>query len=64
MCFTKSSNIVVAPQDPVVRHEANASMTKNSKNNVIESGFKENIKTSALGLQDETMKDKKTLLGE
>ncbi|MBQ4646390.1 MAG: hypothetical protein IJB79_03485 [Candidatus Gastranaerophilales bacterium] len=64
MCFAKSSPVVVEPQEPVVRHEANASLTKNSKDINSASAFKDNIKTSPLGLDDLTNKTKKTLLGE
>ena len=64
MCFAKSAPAVqVEPQDPVVRHEANASLTKNSQNNK-QSGFRENIKTSAFGLYENPDAEKKTLLGE
>lgn len=65
MCFTKSSpSVEVKPQDPVVRHEANADLTKNSKTNLNSSAFKENIKTSAFGLEEQAKTQKKTLLGE
>jgi len=63
MCFAKSSPVVVAPQDPVVRHEADASLTKNSKNQNI-SGYQQNIKTTPIGLEDNANTKKKTLLGE
>ena len=46
MCFTKSSpSVEVEPQDPVIRHEANADLTKNSKTSSAYQGFRENIKT-------------------
>ena len=66
MCFAKSAPAapVIEPQDPVVRHEANASITKNSQNNDMKGGFKQNIKTTALGLEDNANTEKKTLLGE
>ena len=65
MCFTKSAPVVtVEPKDPVIRHEADASLTKNSKNNYASDGFKQNIKTSPLGLEDSANTQKKTLLGE
>ena len=66
MCFAKSSPapvVVSEPKDPVIRHEADASLTKNSKNN-IQSGFQQNVKTSALGLDEQAKTSKKTLLGE
>lgn len=66
MCFAKSAPAapVIKPQDPVVRHEANASITKNSQNSESKGGFKQNIKTTALGLDENANTDKKTLLGE
>ena len=66
MCFAKSTPVapVAQQQDPVVRHEANASITKNSQNHDLKSSFKQNIKTTALGLEDIVNTDKKTLLGE
>ena len=65
MCFTKSSpSVQIEPKDPVVQHEANASLTKNSKSSLNNSGFKENIKTSAFGLEEQAKTQKKTLLGE
>ena len=73
MCFTKSAPVIVTqPKDPVVQHEADASLTKNSKSqlshefneNVKTSAFAQNIKTSALGLDEQAKTQKKTLLGE
>ncbi len=65
MCFAKSTpKIDSTPQESVVRHEADASLTKNSSNSEKQGGFKENIKTSALGLEDNANTEKKTLLGE
>ena len=64
MCFVKSSAPAVVPQEEVVRHEADASLTKNSSNNSVQKGFVQNIKTSALGLEDQAKTTKKTLLGE
>ncbi len=65
MCFTKSSRIVqVKPQDPIIRQEADASLTKNSKSSLNSSSYKENIKTSAFGLEEQAKTQKKTLLGE
>lgn len=64
MCFTKSSPVVSEPQDSVVQHEADASLTKNSKNATSASAFQENIKTSPIGLEDNANTKKKTLLGE
>ena len=63
MCFAKSTPSI-PKEDPVIQHEANASITKNSANNRLSSGFKQNIKTSALGLEDVPNQTKKTLLGE
>ena len=65
MCFTKSSpSVEVKPQDPVIRHEANADLTKNSKTSSAYQAFRENIKTSAFGLEEQANTQKKTLLGE
>lgn len=70
MCFVKSKAAEVAPvvnepqqQDIVQRKEADASLTKTSQ---IEEkrGFAQNIKTSALGLQDDASVSQKRLLGE
>ena len=63
MCFAKSTPSI-PKEDPVIQHEANASITKNSANNRLSSGFKQNIKTSAFGLEDVPNQNKKTLLGE
>ncbi len=66
MCFMKSSKpaqIKEVVQEPVVRHEADASVTKNSEQS-LSSGYKENLKTSPIGLTDEANVKKKTLLGE
>lgn len=64
MCFTKSAPTIapVEVQEPVVRHEANAQATKNSRN--YDGGFKRNVLTSAYGIDQEAKTTKKTLLGE
>ncbi len=67
MCFIKSSSPSVpeaVSQDIVQRKEADASLTKNSNSNREASTFKQNLKTSAFGVEDETNTNKKTLLGE
>lgn len=66
MCFAKSSPSVepVEIQEPVVRHEANADTTKNSKEKTNKAAFAQNVKTSAFGLNDSVNTNKKTLLGE
>lgn len=66
MCFAKSSAPVVQvePQEAVVRHQADASVTKNSKNNSNLQGYKQNLKTTPLGLEQVANTEKKTLLGE
>ena len=65
MCFVKSSSVPkVVEQEPVVRQQADASLTKNSQNNQDKSGYMQNIRTSALGLVNEANTSKKTLLGE
>ncbi len=63
MCFAKTSTPKIEQQDPVVRHEADASTTKNSTQSQ-SFGYKENLKTSPVGLLDEANTEKKTLLGE
>lgn len=64
MCFIKKSSpaVVQQKQEPVERHQADASVTKLSNNEV--QGYKQNIKTSAIGLTDDAKIQKKTLLGE
>ena len=64
MCFTKSAPSVapVEVQEPVVRHEANAQVTKNSRD--YDSGFRRNVLTSAYGIEQDAKTTKKTLLGE
>ena len=52
------------PQDSVLRQEANADLTKNSKTDNLVSGYNQNIKTSALDLETTPDTLKKTLLGE
>lgn len=65
MCFAKSEPTVVpAVQDSVIRHEADASLTKNSNLDNKQGIFKQNIKTTAFGLEDSANTEKKTLLGE
>lgn len=67
MCFIKSSGVNLAantPQDTVERHEANASVTKNSQNENSPKGYLQNIKTTPVGLTDTADTEKKTLLGE
>ncbi len=62
MCFAKTS-VPKVEQEAVVRHEADASATKNSTQSQ-SSAYKENLKTSPVGLVDEANTNKKTLLGE
>jgi len=68
MCFfktkTKAPKIpkTVEP-DPVIRHEANASLTKTSLDSP-QSTSKQAINHSIIGLTDENLDPKKTLLGE
>ena len=66
MCFVKTSSapVAVEPQEPVIRHEANASTTKNSKDDRNIGAFVQNIKTSFNGLEDNPNVKRKTLLGE
>ena len=66
MCFIKKASMPVLPKTvesvPVERHQADASVTKFSNNEA--QGYKQNIKTSIIGLTDEANVKKKTLLGE
>ena len=68
MCFAKSGssgNIApVEPKEPVIRHEANASITKNSKEDRNKGAFLQNVKTSNFGIDEQANITKKTLLGE
>ena len=67
MCFAKSTPKIIAPvekQQPIVRHEADASVTKNSLDERHKGAFLQNVKTSAFGLEDNASIKKKTLLGE
>ena len=68
MCFIRSKTPKIQTQSkveptPVVRHQADASVTKSSVNDN-QSAYKENIKTSVIGLTDDAITKKKTLLGE
>lgn len=69
MCFikhSKSSAAAVAAstkKEEVVRHEADASITKNP-GQALSSGYRENLKTSPIGLTEDAKINKKTLLGE
>ena len=49
--------------DPVVRKQADASVTKTSQSENLR-GYEQNIKTSPIGLTDSANTEKKTLLGE
>ena len=68
MCFIKSK--IKTPkvqkkvqQKSVVRHQADAEATKlSTDDNKI--GYKQNIKTSIVGLTDDAITNKKTLLGD
>ena len=66
MCFVKKTTptIVEEVSEPVIQKEADAQLTKNSQNNSKQQGYSQNIRTSALGLEDKQTGTKKTLLGE
>ena len=68
MCLMKKAPAIILapqkPQDPVERHQADASVTKNSVNDNQVSGYLQNIKTTPVGLEDNAQTKKKTLLGE
>ena len=68
MCFIKSK--VKTPkvqkktvEKTVVRHQADAELTKLSPDDN-KTGYKQNIRTSVIGLSDDAVTGKKTLLGE
>ena len=68
MCFIRAKASTpkitkTVKKDPVVRQQADASVTKTSVDDA-QNGYKENIKTSVIGLTDEAVTRKKTLLGE
>lgn len=66
MCFVKSAPAapaVVEPQ-PVIQHEADASLTKNTKEKTPKGAFLQNVKTSTNGLETQANVHRKTLLGE
>ncbi len=68
MCFIKSPSapaLIEAPKqsEVVQRHQANASATKAQKSENTQ-GFRENLKTSPVGIEEETTTQKKTFLGE
>ena len=67
MCFIKTSTKEIPTQaieekETVARREADASITKNSSEK--RQGYKQNLKTSAIGLGEDAETEKKTLLGE
>ena len=67
MCFTggSDSEIIKAQKTaPVERHQADASITKNSQNTTSSKGMDKAIKTTPMGLMDDANIKKKTLLGE
>ena len=67
MCFIKKSSIDVSQetsQDTIQRHQADASLTKNSQNENAQKGYLQNLKTTPIGLVDDAKTEKKTLLGE
>lgn len=65
MCFVSSSGSADIPKEPEVeRKQADASLTKNSLNANSNRGYRQNIKTSAIGLTDEANTGKSVLLGE
>jgi hypothetical protein len=65
MCFTKTPKVQINEENEakVVRHEANAELTKTSKDKELNS-FTNNLRTSPIGLVDNAPTQKKTLLGE
>ena len=64
MCFTKTPSVSKQEQEKVVRKEANADLTKNSQNKENIGSYANSFKTSPIGLTDNAITQKKTLLGE
>lgn len=68
MCFIKSSGInaqqaSIQEENAVVRHEADASITKNQNTNN-STNKNQNLRTTPMGLQEEAKTERKTLLGD
>lgn len=69
MCLVKKAPVIdpamFAPKETEVveRHQADASLTKSSVDEAAH-GYKENLRTTPLGLEDNAQTQKKTLLGE
>ena len=65
MCFKSSSMPIVVPAETqkVEVHKADASATKKSQN-LNSTAYRENFKTSPIGLSDNAQSEKHTLLGE
>lgn len=65
MCFIRTSTpkIQTVKQEPVQRHYADSTTTKNARETT-KGIVNENIKTSAYGLEEIAPTKKKTLLGE
>ena len=59
MCFirTKTPKVSKKASDPVVRHQADASVTKTT-NDGSAGAYRENIKTSVIGLSDDITTNK------
>lgn len=68
MCFIKSKSKTpsvpnVVEKDKVVRHQADASLTKSSPDGA-GSTYGQNARINPIGLTDEMITNKKTLLGD
>ncbi|MBR1617089.1 hypothetical protein IJ670_02955 [bacterium] len=68
MCFIRSSSAdistTVSKKDNVERHQADASLTKNSQNESNKASYSRNFKTTPQGLTQDAPVQKKMLLGE
>jgi len=65
MCFAKKADVIPVPEpEKVERHQADASLTKNTQGETQPRGFLQNLKTTPVGLEDIAQSEKKTLLGE
>ena len=65
MCFVKSAPVLPVVEAPKVeRHQADASLTKNTQGDNEPKGYLQNLKTTPVGLEDYANTGKKTLLGD
>lgn len=63
MCFKSSSHSIEIPQEKIEIKQANAAATKNNQKE-FSSNYRENFKTTPIGLTDFANTQKHTLLGD